>query len=121
MRVLVYGGRDYKDWSYLKWFLDEFSIENIVDVVIEGDAPGADRMAGSWAKLRDIPLLKFPARWDIYGKAAGSIRNQLMIDEGKPDIAVEFPGGKGTADMQDRLHKAGIKVILASKECHEKS
>lgn len=31
-----------------------------------------------------------------YGKAAGAIRNQQMLDEGKPDLVVAFKGGRGT-------------------------
>lgn len=34
-----------------------------------------------------------------------------MIDEGKPDLVVAFPGGRGTADMVNKALAAGIKVI----------
>jgi len=33
-----------------------------------------------------------------------------MIDDGKPDGVVAFPGGTGTADMIRRAKKAGLKV-----------
>jgi hypothetical protein len=46
----------------------------------------------------------------MQGKAAGPIRNQRMIDEGKPDLVIAFPGGRGTADMVSRAKKAGIPV-----------
>ena len=52
----------------------------------------------------------YPAQWDVYGRRAGPIRNQEMIDEGKPDGVVAFPGGKGTADMVRRAEAAGLKV-----------
>ena len=42
---------------------------------------------------------------------AGHIRNQQMIDEGKPDLVVAFPGGAGTADMIRRAKKHNLKVI----------
>ena len=41
----------------------------------------------------------------------GHIRNQQMIDEGKPDLVVAFKGGTGTADMVRRAKKHNIKVI----------
>ncbi len=50
------------------------------------------------------------ADWANYGKGAGHIRNQQMLDSGI-DLAIEFPGGRGTADMRRRLDKAGVKVI----------
>jgi hypothetical protein len=34
-----------------------------------------------------------------------------MLYEGKPDLVVAFPGGKGTAMMVDIATKAGVKVI----------
>ena len=33
-----------------------------------------------------------------------------MLDEGKPDLVVAFPGGTGTADMIRRAKKAGVEV-----------
>lgn len=34
-----------------------------------------------------------------------------MIDEGKPDMVVAFPGGAGTADMVRRAKAADIPVV----------
>ncbi len=53
----------------------------------------------------------FHAEWMKYGKAAGPIRNARMLAEGKPDLVVAFPGGRGTADMLRRVREAGIEVI----------
>jgi hypothetical protein len=48
--------------------------------------------------------------WDELGKKAGPLRNQRMLDEGKPDLVVAFPGGGGTKDMVRRAVKAGVSV-----------
>src|SRR5262249_16770583 len=45
--------------------------------------------------------------WDELGKKAGPLRNQRMLDEGKPDLVVAFPGGGGTKDMVRRAVQAG--------------
>lgn len=42
--------------------------------------------------------------------AAGPIRNQHMLDIGKPDVVLAFPGGRGTEDMIRRAEKAGVPV-----------
>ena len=47
--------------------------------------------------------------WKKYGKKAGPLRNQQMLEEGKPDLVVAFPGGNGTADMVRRAKKANIE------------
>ena len=33
-----------------------------------------------------------------------------MIDRGKPDLVIAFPGGRGTEDMVTRAERAGIPV-----------
>lgn len=118
MRILVCGGRDYDDWDCLDdnlWNIVEdiedsnLSWRNIT--VITGDAIGADWLARAWAKSYDCNYKGYPADWKTHGKAAGPIRNQRMLDEGKPDLVVAFPGGKGTQDMINRALKAGVKVI----------
>jgi len=111
MRVLVCGGRDFSDRGAIHKALNDLSRAEVIDAVIEGDAHGADRIAGYWARQRGITNLKFKADWATHGKGAGPIRNQRMIDEGRPDLVVAFPGGKGTADMTRRARSAGIDVV----------
>ena len=119
MRVLVCGGREYADWTKLEqtlgdlyWSLD-LEEQNIF-VLISGGAAGADTLARRFARQNNLVPYNFEeykADWDKYGKAAGFIRNQQMLDEGKPDLVIAFEGGRGTADMIQRAKKAKIKVI----------
>ncbi len=84
--------------------------ERGISFLIQGGARGADYFAWEWANERGVMCGSYPADWDAHGKRAGPIRNQQMIDEGKPDGVVAFPGGRGTKDMVDRAEKAGLKV-----------
>ena len=84
MRVLVCGGRGFKDDAEVDHVLS--AIEGATDVIISGMAAGADFLAAQWAQAHNIELLQFPANWHKHGKAAGPIRNQQMIDEGKPTL-----------------------------------
>ena len=108
MRVLVCGGRNFDDRKLLDWALEPFKSSETV--IIHGAAAGADHMASVWAKAHGIPVERYPADWKKHGKAAGPIRNQRMIDEGKPDLVIAFPGGRGTHDMCVRAEAAGIQV-----------
>ena len=38
-------------------------------------------------------------KYGSYDAMAGSVRNALMLSDGKPDMVIAFPGGSGTADM----------------------
>lgn len=111
MRVLVCGGRDFNDFEWLNEVLTWFAGENGVDLIIHGAARGADSLAGEWAQLANIPVKAYPADWQKHGKAAGHIRNALMISDGKPDYVIAFPGGRGTANMIEQARKAGIGVM----------
>ncbi|KQP61041.1 SLOG family protein [Methylobacterium sp. Leaf108] len=138
MRILVCGGRDYDRYVHVYDTLTELQDERgPFDVVIAGRHPGeepngADYWAESWSFMERIPFYGFPARWgDLshpdavirrrpdgsrYDAKAGPRRNQRMIDEGKPGLAVGFPRangkwGPGTLDMLRRAAAAGIEVV----------
>lgn len=110
MRVLVTGGRDYHDrvhvWNTL---CDLDAARGPITCVIHGAATGADTEAMLWA--RKILHAPFVADWRQYGKAAGPMRNARMIAEGRPDLVVAFPGGKGTANCVAQARAAGIEVV----------
>lgn len=110
MRLLVCGGRNFKpDLETAIRFL-QFCQRAKVTHVIHGDARGADTMARHLAQGAGLQEIPFPADWDTHKKAAGAIRNQRMLDEGKPDLILAFPGGAGTADMVAKAKRAGVKV-----------
>ena len=39
-----------------------------------------------------------------------------MLDEGKPDLVVAFPGGRGTTGMMRLAIKAGVTLLDLSNE-----
>lgn len=96
--------------------MDRISTEEGFDekqpiTVISGGARGADFLARCYAKYCGWEYQEFLADWKKYKAAAGPIRNQWMLDEGKPDLVIAFPGGKGTADMVSRARKAGVRTV----------
>lgn len=111
MRVLVCGGRDFKDYGLCLSYMDRLHAEVGITCIIHGGARGADELADWWAsRWAGIESVEYEADWDKHGRAAGPIRNQLMLDEGRPQIVVAFPGGRGTADMVRRARASGIDV-----------
>lgn len=110
MRVLVYGGRDFAKQNLGFRALDQLHAEFGFTLVIDGMARGADTIGYNWAQKEELPSERYPAQWDKYGRSAGPIRNKQMLDEGKPDIAVAFPGGTGTSNMTKQLLEAGVLV-----------
>jgi predicted Rossmann-fold nucleotide-binding protein len=117
MRVLVCGGRDYDDMLAVFNELQRLREKHGPLTIIQGGATGADRLARQWCMFQKgkAHMINEPANWQQHGRAAGPIRNQLMIDEHKPDLVVAFPGGRGTADMIRRAKAAGIEVREPAK------
>lgn len=108
MKVLVCGGRDYTNVSNIQEILDALKPTELA----YGDATGADYFALCWANSREVSSSMFVADWKTHGRAAGPIRNQLMLETFKPDLVVGFPGGRGTADMLRRSRAAGYPVLV---------
>lgn len=111
--VLVTGGRRFRRRDVLTAALDKVHAARPIDVLVEGGADGADLLAREWADTRNIPTtITVRPQWNLYGKAAGVIRNAEMLREYTPNLVVAFPGGAGTADMVSRAHRAGTEVTV---------
>lgn len=119
-RVCVTGGRDFLDKNHVFEALDLFfqlvAFEvSILDIrIISGGATGADTLAIEWAKFNEVNYEVYPAKWKIFGKAAGPKRNREMA-ETAIDYLIAFPGNNGTRDMVSVCNKLKIPV-LTSKE-----
>lgn len=116
MKVLVCGGRGYANRDCLFEVLDSFHKKTPITMLIQGGARGADELAKFWALERKVMSQEYPAQWSLYGKAAGSIRNAQMLNDGRPDAVIAFPGGSGTADMLRKARAFGVKNIIEVQE-----
>jgi len=116
MRILCCGDRNWNRPNDIKIALVLAIADNIFDevTIIHGNANGADRLSGMVALSLDMMVESYPANWSEYGRAAGPIRNQQMLDEGKPNLVIAFhsnlENSKGTADMVRRARKANIPI-----------
>lgn len=109
MRVLFFGDREWDE--PLKVFEELQRYDPGLDTIVHGAARGADYQAGYLAEAMGFEVEEHPADWVRYGRSAGVMRNQEMLDSGI-DEAVGFhhdiESSKGTADMKRRLDKAGV-------------
>jgi hypothetical protein len=117
-KVLISGDRDWVNEARIKGILWRLKAKGY-DTIIEGEARGADSIARDVGKSLGFIIDPYPAKWDIYHKAAGPIRNTQMLKEGKPELIVAFhdniKSSKGTKDMLRQGLKAGIKCILVTQ------
>ena len=98
MKIIVAGGRDFNNYPVLNKILSDY-INPLFDIVISGDARGADMLGAQWAAQHNVPIQHFPAYWRQYGKSAGFIRNAEMGEHADMLIAFWDGQSKGTAHM----------------------
>jgi len=115
MRVLICGDRNWRDERIIYSWLCKLQDWGYT-TVIEGEARGADSIARELAEKMGFKVIKFPANWRRYGRAAGPIRNRQMLVEGRPNLVIAFHNdiehSKGTKNMIEQARKAGIRVIV---------
>lgn len=110
-RIVVTGGRDYDNPQHLELILGRMHAASPITELAQGECPtGADAMAKAWARSQGITVKEYAADWLVYGRSAGPVRNQFMLDDFRPDSVVAFPGNRGTADCVRRARKANLTV-----------
>lgn len=128
MNVGIVGSRTFDDYELLKRTMlaeyggdgSEGSIDEIKDVIyriISGGAEGADSLAAQFAEEAGIELVEKLPDWGKYGKRAGAVRNQLIVDECDEIVAFLSPPpyeSKGTKITIEMAKKAGVPVTIIS-------
>lgn len=117
MIVLCCGSRWWDNIRKIENAFDELEDEgHRIQLVIEGEADGADKQSRAVAEKRKIPVCGFFANWAFLGRAAGPIRNSNQIKFIVPDIVLAFHSNieksKGTKNMVEQAKKKGIKVRI---------
>lgn len=110
MRTIIAGSRDGINYDDLLSAVEQ--IDWNPTVVLSGTARGADRMGERWASENNIPVEKFPADWNRYGKSAGYRRNAEMAQNADALIALWNGKSRGTKHMIDLANKAGLKIYI---------
>ncbi len=110
MKTIIAGSREITDYKIVKKAIKKSGFK--ITEVVSGKARGVDTLGEKWAKEHNIPIKKFPADWEKYGRSAGPIRNQEMAKYADALIAIPLPEGKGTQHMIKTARKDGIKVFV---------
>lgn len=118
MRVIICGSRDWSDPRPIRTVIDSLALSDRNLTVVHGAARGADAIAGEIARSMGVREEPHPADWTGQGRAAGPLRNRLMLDLGadivfafKEDFDWSFARG-GTENMVKIAHEAKIPAIV---------
>ena len=119
MRVIICGSRNWKEEKVIPEDRIETYIKTLPRnaVIIHGGGPGADTIVDRVARERGHTVIERKANWDLYGDAAGPIRNKEMLDFGVDKVVgfhEDIINSKGTKDMLARARKARIPIVMVN-------
>lgn len=112
MKVIIAGCREISDYDAVASAIESCNIE--IDTVLSGGCRGVDLCGEQWAADHQILIEKYPAEWHLFGRAAGIIRNQKMVDSADALIAIISTKyqGRGTASIIKMANKKGLPVYV---------
>ena len=115
-RIIVCGNKDFKDRDFCLEKLREMIPAYVNPEIISGHARGVDTFAEEYAGMAGIKCTVFKAEWNLYGKAAGPIRNKAMLNYAMEETPVVIAfwdlNSRGTKNMIEQARKAGVKVVI---------
>ena len=110
MRTIIAGSRDIIDLDVVLEAIANSGID--ITTVVSGGARGVDTLGEHAAKMMGIPVTRYEAEWDVYGKSAGYKRNGVMAKNADALIAVWDGKSKGTEHMITLARLRGLKVFV---------
>lgn len=102
-RIGIVGSRDFFDYKLMKKIIDRY--KGKISIIVSGGASGADILAINYAKENNIKWKVHSADWNKYGRAAGFIRNELIVKDSDGIIAFWDQKSRGTANTLDLAKK----------------
>lgn len=114
MRVIIAGSREGFELEDVLVAMEESGFS--VTEVVSGTARGVDRLGEIWANANQIPVKRFPANWDEYGKSAGYLRNAEMAKYSDALVALWDGKSKGTEHMINLARKEGLPIHVYQRE-----
>jgi len=102
MKIAIVGSRDFELYDKLVEYIKSKIDVSEITVVVSGGAKGADTLAERFAKENNIPLTVVLPDWKKHGRAAGPLRNKIIVDIA--DIVFAFWDGKSKGTKSAITH-----------------
>lgn len=113
MRLIIFGSRTWSDAGTIRKDLEQ-AYDLGYRTLVHGACPsGADYIAHLDGQYYGFKIERYPADWNGLGKAAGPIRNELIVRLGAAlAIGYRMQGeSRGTDDMARRCEEYEIPLI----------
>lgn len=109
IRLAIVGSRNFPHLDAVRAVIASLKP---VFIIISGGAKGVDSVAIDEARKCGFKTEVYPADWNKHGKAAGPIRNSLLIDKCDGVLAFWDGESRGTKDTIDKASKTKPCLIF---------
>lgn len=114
MKLGIVGSREFNDYDFVEKNINIICGNIKISEIVSGGARGVDSIAEQYAKDNNIKTRIFEAEWDWFGKRAGFVRNEYIVDYSDYVIAFWDGVSTGTKDTINMCmkKKKNITVIF---------
>lgn len=102
MKIAIVGSREYPDLEAVRRYVEKLDWDTIV---VSGGAKGVDQAAEFAAGKRRMVVVVHRPDWTKHGKAAGHIRNWLIVKEADRIVVFWDGQSKGADSVIKLAHK----------------
>lgn len=113
MRIAIVGSRDYSHLDEVRQFVWE---QERTTVIISGGAAGVDRAAVDEARRLHMPYEVYLPDWNVHGRAAGPIRNRVIVEASDEVVAFWDGRSRGTKSTIDMARAKGKPVRVIQRD-----
>jgi hypothetical protein len=118
--IAVAGASDWTDTDMV-WRRLDAARQRCPDLVLcHKGARGAEKIAATWAKARNVPQVLFRPNWPAFNKAAPFRANDEMLTAGLRGVIL-FGGGGIGLNLADKAAEKGLRVSrIDGPDAHRK-
>ena len=110
MKTIIAGSREITDYDTVENAVKDSEFD--ITEIISGTARGVDVLGEEYGNKNNIPVKKFPANWNTFGKSAVYRRNEQMGDYADACIAIWDGKSKGTRHMIEIAKRKQLKLFI---------
>lgn len=107
--LAIVGSRDFPHLDRVRDLIQGLSVDTII---VTGGARGVDRCAATAGRARGLQVIEYLAQWDRFGRRAGFLRNEQIVE--RCDLMAAFWDGSssGTRHAISLARKLGRPVVI---------
>lgn len=111
-KIIIAGTRTFNDYNLLESKLDFYLSKKSDIEIVSGTCYGTDLLGEQYAIKHNLPVKRFLANWNKYGRSAGPIRNAQMADYADACIVFWDGKSKGTKSMINLAKQKGLATRI---------